>query len=88
MITASVSISSQPKTVGDVRKWLAEVDSLGLSDSTLLDDGLLYIYLSELRTETVECGEHVPANVPGPNDLLVYMHACRTDNLDIPGKPE
>lgn len=92
MIEAQITVYCQPKTVADVRQWLAEVDSLGLPDTTKLDDGLLYLYTDSKRTEFIECGEHVPESDGAggftlPRDLLVYMHDCRTDGFQEE-KPE
>lgn len=86
MIEASLTVYTEAKTVADVRQWLADVDALGIPDSRELDDGLLAIYVGELKTEFIACGEHMG---PLPNDVLVHLHQCRTDySVDVEGRPE
>jgi hypothetical protein len=79
MIEANISIHALPKTVGDVRQWLSEVDTLGLSDDTPLDDGILFVYLNSQPVEFIDCGDHIsPGDGTWPwKDLLVTMHDCR-----------
>lgn len=89
MISASINIHCYPNTVADVRQWLAQIDSLGLPDSTPMDDGLLFVYIDRKKVEFIECGDHIPDGKPLPQDLLVYLHDHPTDHhRDVDGKPE
>lgn len=78
MIDANINVYCQPKTVADVRQWLAEVDMLGLPDDTPLDDGVLFVYLNSKPVEFIDCGDHIPTgDGKWPwKDILVPIHEC------------
>lgn len=61
-----------PKYVGDVREWLAEVDSLGIPDDTEVDGQLYLDYDISLKTsersECLHCGSR--------DDILLTVHDC------------
>lgn len=75
----TISLVDEPlkdRTVADVRAWLAEVDSLGLPDSTPLEECILTVDLgSKYPCEPILCGDHAPADEV--NDLLITLHEHR-----------
>ena len=84
----TIDIDKDVTTVGDVRKWLAEVERLGLNDDTRLEDtAWLCVAHRPASWSFIECGDHREG--PLPKDLLVDLHDCMAmNNLDVPGKPE
>ena len=50
-------VYSEPKSVADVREWLAEIEKYQLPDTTPLMDGMLSLYVT-LPVEPTLCGEH------------------------------
>jgi hypothetical protein len=78
MITASIEIYSEPKTIADVRAFLAECELVGLEDHHPLLDGMLSAILPVDKVETIECWNHIPdvsqPNYGLPKDLLVALH--------------
>lgn len=87
MIDVTLAVRTAPRTVADVRQWLREIDSLHLPDETPLDEGLLCVYTSgEHRFEFIECGDHI--GIDAPQDVLIYLHECRSDYGYQEEKPE
>jgi hypothetical protein len=86
MITATIEVYALPKTVGEVRMWLKAAESVGMTDAHPLQDGMLFAVHDSQKTEFVDCGEHPAHEVK--QDLLVYLHSCRTDIPADESKPE
>lgn len=71
-------------TLGDLRDWLREVETLGFPDDHVLDDCALAVWRDGLPVDTIECGDHIPHRDPrtgqyvsGPVDLLLSTHECK-----------
>ena len=67
------------KTVGDVREWLARVDSFGIPDSQEVDGSLHLDYdmdvVSGEKSECLYCGNN--------DDMLMVLHECTAGEEDV-----
>ncbi len=76
--TASVyMINSSDATIADVRRWLDEVEKLGMPDTTRLDGTNLKVTLRSEHLEMTECGDHL---VDDPHQGIVMWNGpCKKD---------
>lgn len=69
----------EPFYVSDVRKWLAEVDSLHIPDDTEVEGSLFISYDTAIetseRSECLYCGDN--------QDILLTVHDCRGGDEDV-----
>lgn len=72
-----LSVSCEPRTIGDVREFLKLLDSYYLSDETQIHGGHLFVR-REGEVSPIQCGCSVPDK---PRefyvDALVTMHNCQ-----------
>jgi hypothetical protein len=68
-----------PTYVSDVREWLAEIDSLGVPDSTEIEGELFLSFDNKIvtgeRLECLTCGDK--------EDVLMVMHNCPGESSDV-----
>lgn len=72
---------SRHMTVKDVRDWLAELDTLGVPDDTVLDECLLSVdIVTDAACDVILCGNrHLDGK--SRNDLIILLHACDDPSL-------
>lgn len=64
--------TGNPRYVKDVRKWLAKIDRLGVSDDAEIEGSLYYSHDVDLQdAERIECLE-----CESKEDLLLTVHKC------------
>jgi len=81
--TASVyMINSSDATIADVRKWLDEVEKLGIPDTTRLDGTNLKVTLRSDYVEQIECGDHVPPETH--RGIIMFDGPCKKDGEMTP----
>lgn len=77
---AFISITLNPGginevTVGDVKDWLAKVESFGYGDDTVVEECLLSLWIQNSNVTPISCSNH-KIDEPEYNDILVGTHGC------------
>ena len=75
-------------TVGEIRQFLKDCESLGIGDDAVLDEATLYLvaYSNVSNTYMLQCGEHyLPQGGTYPLDLGVSLHNCEEWDTANPG---
>lgn len=75
-------INSSNATIADVRKWLDEVEKLGIPDTTRLDGTNLKVTLRSDYVERIECGDHVPPEIH--QGIVMFDGPCKKDGEMTP----
>lgn len=75
-------INSQSVTIADVRKWLDEVQKLGLPDDTRLESATLKVTIRSEHLEMTECGDHL-LDDPHPG-IIMWSGPCKKDEEMTP----
>ena len=79
VVRGLIDFMCSPKTLGDVRAYLALLDKYNLPDETAIAEGYLHVELSG-KVDPIQCGCEIPGK---PRewymDALVQLHDCEEE---------
>lgn len=97
-IRGFATVETDPRTLGDLRDLIKQVDEWGLSSDIPLDwgQGKLFIdvHPDAVQADVIFCGNHIPERKEdgtfrdGPVDFIIAVHECGWDSANQYEQPE